>query len=241
MRKLFVIIISIFLFSSCDNGPEPYQNAIELIKKGEYEKSIELLNRIKIEDGKWYDSSLVKKNNAFEKMLEVNDWNIISSVIESESENRKFKLEMKKLILNYAKINIEAGKIDTIINVFRTNENTINRLDTNCAFLLSELIISNVLIGEWQEKEKSKIEMVFNKIGNEYEGKCVKYPDYSFRNKIWYRIEGYKGKLSWNCKSLLTNFRYENSRGFEIVSKDLVNINYKVGNARYTFVRKKNS
>ena len=240
MKKLFVIIISIFFLSSCDKGPEPYQNAIELIKKGEYEKSIELLNRVKIEDGKWYDSSLVKKNNAFEKMLEVNDWNIISSVIESESEHRKFKLEMKKLILNYAKINIEAGKIDTIINVFRTNENTINRLDTNCAFLLSELIISNVLIGEWQEKEKSKIEMVFNKIGNEYEGKCVKFSDYSFRNKIWYRIEGYKAKLSWNCKSLLSNFRYENSRGFEIVSKDLININYKVGNDRYTFVRKKN-
>jgi hypothetical protein len=240
MKKLFVIITSIYFLSSCDKGPEPYQNAIELIKKGEYEKSIELLNRVKIEDGKWYDSSLLKKNYVFEKMLEVNDWNIITSVIESESENRKFKLEMKKLILNYAKINIEAGKIDTIINVFRTNENTINRLDTNCAFLLSEMIISNVLIGEWQQKDKS-IEIVFNKNGNDYEGKCIKFSNYSCRNKIWYRIEDYKAKLSWNCKSLLSSFTYETSKGFEIVSKDIINVNYKVGNERYTFVRKKNS
>lgn len=254
MKKLFFITALIAFFSSCNNAPEPYKNAQKQIISGNYEKAIFLLNKVtdENEDDEWVDSAFVKKNEAFDKLLRTNDWERISMVIEEESENRKFKKEMKKIIYRYAKESIDAGNIDTTIYTLAENEKTlISFLDTSSITKVVDLIKLKVLNGKWSiVKNKLKgHEIYFVNNGDLIEGKSVKSIAGWSKDKVMYKVGKYCYGLKWKCETrIFHSYVYTYYNDYESFGKkgtlkifniDSIYIDYGQSGLNATFIRLK--
>lgn len=254
MKKLF-ILFSIPLLFSCNNAPDPYKKALVLIEKGSYEKAIEMLKKVKDEDGKWFDSALVKKNEAFEKLLTTNDWERIPTVLEDEENDRQFKREMKKIIVNFAKKVINTGYVDTVITTFGINENTIKNFDTICIVKITDMIIKNVLKGSWKctssgRSDLHDFEINFVKNGDAIEAKSEKDngPGW-YKDKVIYIVGKYFCNLSWKCQPRIFESSYYDFDSYEyfgqlgglkIYNRDSIFIDYGQSGLFATFIRMKN-
>lgn len=259
MKKL-LILITVILFFSCNNGPEPYRKAIVLIENGSYEKAIDMLRKVKDEDGKWFDSAIVRRNEAFEKLLAKNDWERISPVLEDENNDKQFRREMKKIIVNFAKKIINAGYVDTVIITFGINENTIKNFDTNCITKISDLIENKVLKGNWKCVQShtnagymtaENFLINFIKNGSTIEAKSFKNNGNGWsKDKVMYIVGKYFCNLSWKCQPRIFQSTYWDEDSYEyfgqlgglkIFNSDSIFIDYGQSGLNATFIREKNN
>ena len=195
---------------------------------------------------------MLKRNEAFELLVKTNDWERTLILIEKESEDKSFKREMRKIILDYSKKQIKNKKIDSLMLTISENEKELSDLlDSSLIIKITNLIAEKVFTGNWEVKKgslKGK-EIYFVKNDDIYFGKSNKPGSGWDQDKNIYKITNYKNNMIWKCQPRIfsTNYYYETSREYfgekgtiKILSIDSVLIDYKCTNDPFvTFVRKK--
>lgn len=250
MKKNLLFVIIIALFCSCNFAPKPYKEGMKMMKEGKFEFAVEMFKKVTIEDKRWLDSALLRKNDAFELLVKSNDWERTLIFIEKEAEDKSYKKEMKSIIINYSKELIEAEKIDTLMLIITENEKGITQLlDSTIIPKISTLIADIVFVGNWKVNKGSLkgCEIYFEKEGDLYIGKSNKSKSGWNKDKTIYKVSDYKEKMTWRCKTRLfraeTRYSYASEYFSEkgtvkIYDRDSIIVDYKSTSERYiTFVR----
>jgi hypothetical protein len=212
------------------------------------------LKKATIEDKQWFDSAMVKKNEAFELLVKTNDWERTLILIEKECEDNSFKKEMRKIILNYAKEQIENNKMDSLMQVVSEYEKDLSMyLDSTLIIKITNVIADKTFTGIWVAAKSSLKghEIYFEKNDDLYFGKSNKSGSGWNKDKTIYKVSDYKSKMTWKCQTRIfsTNYYYDTTKEYfgtkgsiKVLSIDSFLIDYATTNERYvTFVRKQDT
>jgi hypothetical protein len=101
MKNIALFIFLAIAFAACNKAPKPYLEGVKMIDNGKYETAVDILKLVSYEDGKWYDSAIVKRNLAFELLALQNDWERTFDFIEKEMADLSYKNDMKAILVKH--------------------------------------------------------------------------------------------------------------------------------------------
>ena len=203
MKKILFYTLLAVIISACNSMPEPYSDALELIKRNKFENAMEMLKMITIQDKEWYDSAAVKKNLVFGLLIKQKDWERTFAFIEKEMDDASYKNEMKRYFLENSIEQIKNGGIDSLIIVQSINERKISEfLGDEVTNKIVELISDNVLKGIWKGLN---LEYFVEKEDNTYLFKInVTAGDYK-KGELIYKINKYRKNLVFSGNGIIAN------------------------------------
>ncbi len=211
MKHFTLLALAIVAMAACNRPPKPYREAMEMIGSGKYEYGIEMLKRVTIEDKSWLDSAALRKNDAFEQLVGVGDWERTLILVDRESDDKAFKREMKRIVIDYAKQQIANGQIDSLMRVLPANEKEmIACFDSTVVQKIADMIAAKVFLGTWSTDKRSikGCEIYFERDGDIYLGKSNKSISGWTKDKTIYKISTYKGNLVWKCQPRIFSYNY---------------------------------